>query len=593
MLCGLKPNSRELLYLRCYLRGLQATSLIVEPRYVDWDFLSQYRVFYATSMQLITNICSRVHYFSGPVVSREIFLKALSGDKKSIEMLQKNYLGFIVIRPITNAPLGRTVLRWHEDKKKRYTPRINISSRCNRANIAGLELNVTGLCWQQQDQATSTCGSVSLWSAQLASPYKHYSSTTSEITQDAHRYYASGFRTFPSGGLKLDHIVEAIRAIRGMDACVIRGTIEITDTSIRENYGFIRYFFNCYASMFLSGGFPVLLYGEFEGRKVDHVNLMVAYRSVPPRCKESFEANAWNMQEYWLNEYYIHDDGIGPNVRCTISSAMDNDNIIPIAEKSNYIRLHYEGVGDLPAQFSCETQSSLRNCGRSSADTPSAGPKKSDKSWKDDLSEFIPTHMIVMIPEELRLVPQSFFNRSLICQFALDTWSAYMEDINQEEYPFLTFSYSLQVMSNSQYLGQVLNAVLGNNPEVLAQVRMDLMEKVSPMSKYLAVTRYSVRHPQQTDFGPFMDLLHDTSGSKLEHPIIAVVVYQRTAIEAINYIQKNPQLIVNAVHEMIGKHKMHDIIPRWAGEEYILSARVRTVRAFAEAQSDDSPSQPK
>lgn len=558
LLC-LQPQTREIRYVQNHLKGLDVSSVLVEPNYVDWDFLDQHTSFYSSSMLGIPNLCRRVHYFSGTAVTREQLRKALTGDLAALTNLQDHYQGFVVIRPIQNAPLGRTVLRWQEDHERETTPRVIPAARPYAVHIAGLTLTVTGLSWQQQDQATGTCAVIALWSAQQASPYRHFSSTTPEITLDAHRFYASGNRTFPSTGLSKANIVEAIRAIRGLDACVIEGNEE--DFNGQNNY-FSRFHFGYFSSMFTAGGFPVLLYGESPGSKQDHVNLMIGYRSVPSAIPQNDDERSRNLQEAWLQTVYVHDDCIGPNVRYDISIEG-----VPGGANGSIkgrVLLNYAGPGD------------------PSPETREDDQGKGKEAHSDShLQPFIPTCMIVLVPNAMRSNPMELLHRALLCNFALAVWDADNSGTSTgQEAPPLDFSFSLHIVSIVQYFEEKLKGALVSEPDLLANVRLDLLEKVPPMSRYIAVTRFSVRHPNKQDFGPFLDILYDTSGSVLAHPVLAVVMYQELAQQAVDFIQSQAADIMTLFHTTITKNKTFNLMRQCAGPEYILSPRTVFIPAI-------------
>ncbi|HET7506347.1 MAG TPA: hypothetical protein VFK02_35250 [Kofleriaceae bacterium] len=146
--------------MRCYLHDLGARAIVIEPNYFDRDYLSEFEAFYATSSAGYPNICKRVHYFSASV-TRAMFAKAVGGDDHARKLVEASYLGHIILRPISGAPLGRTVLRVYPDDAGVITgtPRVTQPAREYEAHVAGLTLKVSGLVWQQQDSAVgSHCG---------------------------------------------------------------------------------------------------------------------------------------------------------------------------------------------------------------------------------------------------------------------------------------------------------------------------------------------------------------------------------------------------------------------------------------------------
>jgi hypothetical protein len=74
-------------YLRWYLADLGARTLLIEPRYFDRDYLSEFACFYCTSSAGYPNVCQRLHYFSVDI-DRDILARACSGDGQAAEALQ-------------------------------------------------------------------------------------------------------------------------------------------------------------------------------------------------------------------------------------------------------------------------------------------------------------------------------------------------------------------------------------------------------------------------------------------------------------------------------------------------------------------------
>lgn len=191
-------------YLHDYLVELDATTVVEETVYFDRDFLSEYSAFYATTTGNYGNRCRRLHFFSTLMPDAEAIHWALTGDSSATAVLQDNYLGFVVLRPIPAAPFGRTVLKWYRDKTPQ-TPRV-VASRRYVTHLLGVPLEVSGLAWQQQDSAVGACATVALWSLVHSSAYDEFHGipTTADLTRYANQRSALGSRIFPSNGLQLE-----------------------------------------------------------------------------------------------------------------------------------------------------------------------------------------------------------------------------------------------------------------------------------------------------------------------------------------------------------------------------------------------------
>ena len=88
-------------------------------------------------------ICRRIHFFDSKI-TRDNFRRAAGGSERLLKKLQECYLGFVVIRPISKTPFGRTVLKWYPEQML-ATPRVTEPSRDYYCHIAGVELKVKGL----------------------------------------------------------------------------------------------------------------------------------------------------------------------------------------------------------------------------------------------------------------------------------------------------------------------------------------------------------------------------------------------------------------------------------------------------------------
>jgi hypothetical protein len=105
--------------------------------------------------------------------------------------LIERYLGFVVVRPLASAPVGRTVLRTYPpDGRRQYT-----TTRSYKAHLYGLTFEVAGLAYQQQDGGAAVCASTALWSSlqQIARIAGHRTPTPSEITEASGTPFAASY----------------------------------------------------------------------------------------------------------------------------------------------------------------------------------------------------------------------------------------------------------------------------------------------------------------------------------------------------------------------------------------------------------------
>jgi hypothetical protein len=455
--------SRQAQYLRCYLHDLGARSVVVEPNYFDRDYLSEFGAFYSTSTAGYPNICQRVHYFSS-AVTRAYFMKAAGGNLEARGALEKAYLGHVVLRPISGAPIGRTVVKVYPDAPgvQVGTPRIMEPARLYECHVAGLTLGVSGIAWQQQDSAVGACATVALWSMLHSSAFddRHSIPTTASITEMAHRFAPTGRRMFPDSGLELSQILGVING-HGLAPQIISGDLEAGR--------FSRGRFCSLVASFLRSGYPVLVSGWLdvpEQERELHTVCIVGFRAPSlPRVANG----AWVPADENIEVLYIHDDNLGPNARFEISVEEEAVSLVPTAPPPRF--------GRWPTSNPTETYHNLE-----------------------------PTELVVAVHIELRTDPLSL-------QRAAARYSEWLPAALEESREQRFRRESGMVASSRfirlhDYVDRELASTLSErDPSVLARARLALWEKVVPMSYHLGLVRVSLGKEAM------MDLLFDTSDS--------------------------------------------------------------------------------
>src|SRR6266478_3043356 len=94
-----------------HLMVIGAKSYLIETRYIDRDYSSDYRRFYAQTFKTYDRHCERVHFFAEDI---QLILSKPNWNERTDALQntsERSYLGFCVLRPLPNAPIGRTVLR--------------------------------------------------------------------------------------------------------------------------------------------------------------------------------------------------------------------------------------------------------------------------------------------------------------------------------------------------------------------------------------------------------------------------------------------------------------------------------------------------
>jgi hypothetical protein len=149
------------------------------------------------------------------------FLEIVEGiaTKPKVKDFCNSYLGFIVVRPLPRAIIGRTILATYgsDGGRRNYT-----CTRKYKVNLFGIELSIEkSLAFQEQDTVVAACATVSLWSCfhKTSDLFGTLSPRPAVITQAANQVVPQA-RSFPSNGLVVQQMCNAIRYV-GLEPEVI------------------------------------------------------------------------------------------------------------------------------------------------------------------------------------------------------------------------------------------------------------------------------------------------------------------------------------------------------------------------------------
>lgn len=214
-------------YFRCYFEHLGAKTIVVESEYVDRDYLEDYAAYYSRCHYEYPRKCTRLHFFSEGF-SEQQWLGFLSDDNGPLtqEVLQKHYLGFIVLKPLPETVIGCTCLRVYDDTPERSFPIL----REYHAHLWGVFLKVRSLAFQEQDHVVAACATSALWAALQGTGtlFQHGIPSPIEITRSAARHMPGRSRILPNKeGLTIEQMAHAIRDV-GLEPLAIGVENEFT-----------------------------------------------------------------------------------------------------------------------------------------------------------------------------------------------------------------------------------------------------------------------------------------------------------------------------------------------------------------------------
>lgn len=143
-----------------HLTELGAKTVLVEEDYIDRDFSEAYTSYYAKTFRRHRKLCKRLLFFSESMD----FLSSTDDVSKTIENLEavkSSFLGWAVLRPISQAPLSQIILKsppapigfeGHSLVRAPYT-----------AHLMGIEFVVDGIPMTQQDSRIGSCAQAVIW----------------------------------------------------------------------------------------------------------------------------------------------------------------------------------------------------------------------------------------------------------------------------------------------------------------------------------------------------------------------------------------------------------------------------------------------
>ena len=303
-----KDSIYNIQYIFKYLDG-KCKTVLIEKEYIDKDYLIDYSLFYSRAFQEVPRFTQRIHYFSDNF-DNSYFASVLKNfSKRKTQCLKDAYLGFSVIKPITNQKgknlLGKTVIKTYPEENNRYIRKF-IKTNI-RVSLFGIPLAMNSLPFQPQDRRVSACATVSLWISSYALADRFFGvpiRSPYEITIKASEFPSLG-RDLPSSGLNIYQITNYIKSLN-FDTEYINAK-ETKNNSIYN--GIISDSIRAY----VFSDFPII------------ASLCLSQKSKKRKTKKSHECDArhaviisgykYDKLSRKIDQIYVHDDGVGPYAR--------------------------------------------------------------------------------------------------------------------------------------------------------------------------------------------------------------------------------------------------------------------------------------
>ena len=272
-----------------HLRILGAKSYVLENPYIDRDYSADYVHFYAGTFRTYERHCKRAHFFSDDVSP---LLRQPRSTKQLLQLRQvarTSYRGFCVVRPLPTAPIGRTVLR--AEVRGRQDMEATVTCRAQfEANLLGVDLEVTGTAYLQQDARVGACAQVAIWAGMRHMHARHGYNWVSvaDITRLATPTAPDEATSLPAGSdfLASERMLRAISEAGYQPLCFRRPNIA----------GAIL--------PYVESGIPVIL-GLNLGTEVGHAVTVIGRVFAP-------QARPTDTAIDYVSAYIVHDDQGGP-----------------------------------------------------------------------------------------------------------------------------------------------------------------------------------------------------------------------------------------------------------------------------------------
>lgn len=290
-------------YLIRYLQHSEVSAqwMLVETSYIDRHYLEEFTGYYANAFRPPQPTTTRVHFFKTEVDLPARITQASNGAyDEACKELGDGYLGFTVVRPIASCPVGRTIVApYPPGGKSRHYAKLE-----SRVHLAGLNLIVEGVPFQQQDQAVGACATTAVWSAlsHVSRSDGGRAPTPFAITKAATRQLVRN-RTFPAAdGLSVEQIAGAIRDWGYSPHCMAsHGAMPEFQLAVK-----------CY----LRSGIPVILVTAGDpGHAFTAVGFREGDEDGDPLDLLIGDATASHIRATGMSRLYVHDDRLGPYVR--------------------------------------------------------------------------------------------------------------------------------------------------------------------------------------------------------------------------------------------------------------------------------------
>lgn len=186
-------------------------SCIVEHGYYDVDFRSEYSLAYSRQASVMFKPdTDRLHLFSASMDASHLWSRT---SAEASQVLNDQYIGYVVFRPDKFAPIGRTMLRPPKSQDFTQSPFDEYVRTLVREDVqlASLPLQAVAVPFMEQNRSLLNCATVSAWSVHYSAVLRGIAPRlTTAALWSATTSVAFNHRSYPASSMDTPQLVHLL-----------------------------------------------------------------------------------------------------------------------------------------------------------------------------------------------------------------------------------------------------------------------------------------------------------------------------------------------------------------------------------------------
>ena len=272
----------------------QSLYVVIETPYIDKVYRNAFYNYFSSKLYLPSRDCMRLSFIETDSLSDKL-------NNENFERIRTGYKGFVILRPLSHAVIGRNVISKEAldtDQAQLAICRSSIPSSC-----LGIKTEAYGFPHSSQDGEMMTCAETTIWSIMeyFGNKYPEYTPIPpSEILEILKP--TAYERQLPSNGLTFDQIASVFNH-RGFGCKVYNNA---------DNPMF-KEIMACY----VESGIPVAVCLESEVDQEGHAVVAVGHKvvdrtDIASSNKVEIEGKSYYIWNNLVDEFVFNDDNLVP-----------------------------------------------------------------------------------------------------------------------------------------------------------------------------------------------------------------------------------------------------------------------------------------